>query len=164
MELVARMAPSSQSTELDITKLREFHASHFHGSPVPNITTATAHCDLRQDHQVAHDEAHETEDGLGYYDDGVERTLTDEQIRIFRHSEVQRLLAARRREAEEREDDRPQGRDNEGRPDETTAAQHKDEARGSKNYGDATGVKGRDKRMNHFDDPQDEDADVVLEY
>lgn len=34
---------------------------------------------------------------LGYYEDGVRRTLTDEQIAMFRHSEIQRLLAERRR-------------------------------------------------------------------
>jgi hypothetical protein len=38
-------------------------------------------------------------DGLGYYEDGVKRTLTDEQIRIFRHSEIHALL--RERQAEE---------------------------------------------------------------
>ena len=31
------------------------------------------------------------EDDLGYYEDGVKRTLTDEQIEIFRHSELQEL-------------------------------------------------------------------------
>lgn len=33
----------------------------------------------------------EEEDDLGYYDDGVKRTLTDEQIEIFRHSELEAL-------------------------------------------------------------------------
>jgi hypothetical protein len=33
----------------------------------------------------------EEEDGLGYYSDGVKRTLTDEQIEIFRHSELEAL-------------------------------------------------------------------------
>ena len=37
------------------------------------------------------------EDGLGYYPDGVKRTLTDQQIAIFRHSEIQGLLRERRR-------------------------------------------------------------------
>lgn len=32
------------------------------------------------------------DDGLGYYPDGRKRTLTDEQIAIFRHSEIQELL------------------------------------------------------------------------
>ena len=31
-------------------------------------------------------------DDLGYYPDGNKRTLTDEQIAIFRHSEIQELL------------------------------------------------------------------------
>ncbi len=35
---------------------------------------------------------YEEDDGLGYYEDGVERTLTDAQISIFRHSEIQRIL------------------------------------------------------------------------
>ena len=36
------------------------------------------------------------DDGLGYYEDGMKRTLTDEQIAIFRHSEIQALLRDRR--------------------------------------------------------------------
>ena len=38
----------------------------------------------------------EEDDGLGYYDDGVKRTLTDQQIEMFRHSEIEQL----RREGE----------------------------------------------------------------
>ncbi|KAL1954710.1 hypothetical protein VTO42DRAFT_814 [Malbranchea cinnamomea] len=44
------------------------------------------------------------DDGLGYYTDGVKRTLTDEQIEIFRHSEIQRLLHERRLKARAEED------------------------------------------------------------
>jgi hypothetical protein len=36
----------------------------------------------------------EEEDDLGYYSDGVKRTLTDEQIAIFRHSELEALRRA----------------------------------------------------------------------
>ncbi|KAL7943267.1 hypothetical protein V8C42DRAFT_330204 [Trichoderma barbatum] len=36
-------------------------------------------------------EEEEEEDGLGYYEDGVKRTLTDAQIAIFRHSELREL-------------------------------------------------------------------------
>ncbi|KAH9906486.1 hypothetical protein F4778DRAFT_778879 [Xylariomycetidae sp. FL2044] len=36
-------------------------------------------------------EEEEYDDGLGYYSDGVKRTLTDEQIAIFRHSELEAL-------------------------------------------------------------------------
>lgn len=31
------------------------------------------------------------DDGLGYYEDGVKRTLTDEQIEMFRHTEMELL-------------------------------------------------------------------------
>lgn len=37
----------------------------------------------------------EDEDGLGYYPDGVKRTLTDEQIAIFRHSELEAMRRVR---------------------------------------------------------------------
>lgn len=40
---------------------------------------------------------------LGCYPDGAKRTLTDEQIEIFRHSEIQELLRERRRQREEQE-------------------------------------------------------------
>ncbi|TAQ83618.1 hypothetical protein B7494_g8063 [Chlorociboria aeruginascens] len=43
------------------------------------------------------------EDDLGYYNDGVKRTLTDEQIAIFRHSEIEALLRERRRSEETQE-------------------------------------------------------------
>lgn len=40
------------------------------------------------------------DDGLGYYEDGVKRTLTDEQIAMFRQSEIHALLRDRRLKAE----------------------------------------------------------------
>lgn len=43
------------------------------------------------------------DDGLGYYPDGVKRTLTDDQIAMFRHSEIQVLLRERRRRRENSE-------------------------------------------------------------
>ncbi|OAX79270.1 hypothetical protein ACJ72_06412 [Emergomyces africanus] len=42
------------------------------------------------------DDEHLNEDGLGYYPDGTKRTLTDQQIEIFRHSEIQKLQRAKR--------------------------------------------------------------------
>lgn len=44
------------------------------------------------------------DDDLGYYNDGVQRTLTDDQVAMFRNSEVQRLLADRRRAKEQEEE------------------------------------------------------------
>lgn len=43
------------------------------------------------------------DDGLGYYPDGVKRTLTDDQIAMFRHSEIQTLLRKQQRAAEDKE-------------------------------------------------------------
>lgn len=40
-------------------------------------------------------------DDLGYYDDGVKRTLTDEQIEMFRHSELEQVARAERLAREE---------------------------------------------------------------
>lgn len=45
---------------------------------------------------------YDEDDGLGYYPDGVKRTLTDEQIKIFRHSELHAL----ERQKEKKEDNR----------------------------------------------------------
>lgn len=44
---------------------------------------------------------YEGEEDLGYYKDGAKRTLTDEQIEIFRHSEIHALLRERERLREE---------------------------------------------------------------
>ncbi|KAI1483563.1 hypothetical protein F4774DRAFT_405568 [Daldinia eschscholtzii] len=46
-----------------------------------------------------YEEYYEEDDGLGYYPDGVKRTLTDEQIAIFRHSEIESLRRAKIRAA-----------------------------------------------------------------
>ena len=44
-------------------------------------------------------------DDLGYYPDGAKRTLTDEQIAMFRHSEIYAILRARQVLQENREAD-----------------------------------------------------------
>lgn len=43
----------------------------------------------------------EEDDGLGYYPDGVKRILTDEQVAMFRHSEIQTLLRELRHRRED---------------------------------------------------------------
>lgn len=40
---------------------------------------------------------------MGYYPDGAKRTLTDEQIRIFRHSEIHALRREKQAQEEEEE-------------------------------------------------------------
>ncbi|KAL9118816.1 MAG: hypothetical protein Q9187_004630 [Circinaria calcarea] len=47
----------------------------------------------------------EDDDGLGWYPDGVKRTLTDEQIAMFRHSEIQAVLRAKRHRREMKSSD-----------------------------------------------------------
>ncbi|KAK2937142.1 hypothetical protein FoTM2_000360 [Fusarium oxysporum f. sp. vasinfectum] len=62
-----------------------FHESHF---------SHTA--DQTQDDAVD-DTWEEEDDNLGYYPDGVKRTLTDAQIEIFRHSELETLRKEKER-------------------------------------------------------------------
>lgn len=68
-----------------------FHAKHF--SPSGDVFQCPTPGEAEED------------DGLGFYPDGVKRTLTDEQIAMFRHSEIQKLLLERQRreEAEQEE-------------------------------------------------------------
>jgi hypothetical protein len=79
-----------------------FHDAHFLR---PSTEHFTAHFlqpdDSAQQHGLLaggedeHTEEEEEDDGLGYYHDGVKRTLTDEQIAIFRHSELEALRRSR---------------------------------------------------------------------
>jgi hypothetical protein len=70
--------------------LRTFHAKHFQHAPTPETF-------LHGVEQSSAEELYEEEDdGLGYYPDGTKRTLTDEQIAMFRHSEIQAILRKRR--------------------------------------------------------------------
>lgn len=156
------MATASPSIELDITKLRQFHAAHFTSQPIPNISSASAQRDREQDHEVEL-EAEEYEDGLGYYEDGVKRTLTDQQIEMFRHSEVQRLLAARRWDTEVGDDEGSSLGDSEKKNDEQAAKVKRDE-RSSMDNGKPSGAPAKGKRKAHFDEPQGENAEVVLDY
>ena len=97
------------AVDVDLNLLRQFHAAHFLRQPVPNLKTACA-----SSQTTSSDETHveDCDHDLGYYVDGVKRALTDEQIAMFRHSEIQRLLQERRREAEVAldEQERPEGR------------------------------------------------------
>ena len=66
--------------------LEAFHLKHF----------GTASKNLNQDsHPQAQTKEVHQENDLGYYADGVKRTLTDEQIAMFRHGEIRKLLRER---------------------------------------------------------------------
>jgi hypothetical protein len=45
------------------------------------------------------------DDELGWYGDGVKRTLTDEQIAMFRHTEFEQLMRKQRLQAEDEDED-----------------------------------------------------------
>lgn len=73
--------------------LRDFHSKHFASAPlqavfIPENEVLTA---IKGD-----------SDTLGYYDDGVKRTLTNDQVAMFRHSETQAILREIRQEREPR--------------------------------------------------------------
>ena len=76
-----------------------FHAKHFPTAKLPSqfFYGAEPTDEAPQEHYDDHD------GGLGYYEDGVERTLTDEQIAMFRHSEIQTILRKRRHRLENEE-------------------------------------------------------------
>ncbi|PSN63351.1 hypothetical protein BS50DRAFT_637850 [Corynespora cassiicola Philippines] len=82
-------------TEAD---LRRFHATHFPHTPIPQHFVTGAHGESYEGGGSDEFEDAEADDGLGYYEDGFKRTLTDEQIAIFRHSEIQAILRERRRQ------------------------------------------------------------------
>ncbi|TEA15138.1 hypothetical protein C8034_v002582 [Colletotrichum sidae] len=88
-------------------QLKSFFESHY-----SDVAVQTFHCDFlshgrHQDDayttQASQDEGdyyEEDDDGLGYYPDGVKRTLTDEQIAMFRHSEIEALKKEQEKAAE----------------------------------------------------------------
>lgn len=92
-----------------------FHEAHFGDDAIKIFTNDFL--DLKQTNthnskvETEGDEGHyyydEEDDGLGYYPDGVKRTLTDEQIAMFRHSELQALERAQQRNPRRRNSSSP---------------------------------------------------------
>lgn len=88
--------------------LHYFQVKHFHppstsssdqaehkGFTLSEDVIPTQNGFLNDDQDLANEEDgtyFEDDDGLGYYPDGVKRTLTDEQIAMFRHSEIYSLF------------------------------------------------------------------------
>ena len=69
-----------------------FHAKHFPHAPAPE------HILHGVENEPAEEYHEDEEGGLGYYEDGTPRTLTDEQIAMFRHSEIQAIIRKRRQQ------------------------------------------------------------------
>ena len=78
----------------EIPQLQAFHAAHFPDQPIPTLSTTQKPANDIDPGDLAG--SGDGDDGLGYYEDGVKRTLREEQIKMFRHSEIQRLLNERR--------------------------------------------------------------------
>ncbi|KAL8803411.1 MAG: hypothetical protein Q9182_003209 [Xanthomendoza sp. 2 TL-2023] len=83
--------------------LENFQKVHF-GAREVSTTFSSEDQNVKPTHPASEEEIDE-EDALGYYPDGVKRTLTDEQISIFRHSEIYSILRKRQIMRENREVD-----------------------------------------------------------
>ncbi|KAJ4372399.1 hypothetical protein N0V83_004173 [Neocucurbitaria cava] len=93
------MAHEERLPAVNLDDLRAFHAKHFPSAPqlehlLPDFESAP---EPVQDCQNADD------GGLGFYFDGVERTLDDEDVAWFRRSEIQTILRRRRQRREDGE-------------------------------------------------------------
>ncbi|KAJ5475291.1 hypothetical protein N7539_008357 [Penicillium diatomitis] len=87
-----------QIPTITLEDLQSFQATHFPGARSPLQPPYPEAAD-----SVTSDTRSTEEDDLGHYPDGVKRTLTDEQIRIFRHTEVHALLRKRQLEQDDAE-------------------------------------------------------------
>ncbi|UKZ48838.1 hypothetical protein TrVGV298_003073 [Trichoderma virens] len=75
-------------------ELLEFHQRHFSSEATADFGQNFTNLPPQESSETQlyeEWEEEEEDDGLGYYEDGVKRTLTDEQIAIFRHSEIREL-------------------------------------------------------------------------
>ncbi len=82
-------------------ELVAFHDAHFSQAAAANFgsqylfpTDGTDNSIAPQDGGKYYNDQEYDDDGLGFYSDGVKRTLTDEQIAMFRHSELEALRRA----------------------------------------------------------------------
>ncbi|KAL5001630.1 hypothetical protein BDV10DRAFT_182195 [Aspergillus recurvatus] len=91
---------------VSLEDLQAFQAKHFPATlkPLQSPSLPTHDAYNEDPHANADkDDGGDEDDDLGYYPDGVKRTLTDEQIRIFRHSEIHALLRERQIKQENEE-------------------------------------------------------------
>ncbi|KAI0146091.1 hypothetical protein GGR57DRAFT_506607 [Xylariaceae sp. FL1272] len=93
-----------EAPEVSEADIASFHASHF--SPDAIASFGTHFLSVEAPAYEGTVEYYEEDDGLGYYPDGVKRTLTDDQIAIFRHSELEALRRADERSKNQTSDNR----------------------------------------------------------
>ncbi|KAI0384200.1 hypothetical protein F5Y04DRAFT_278204 [Hypomontagnella monticulosa] len=98
--MAAALQPSGggfQVPQISQKEIDSFHDAHFSNEAIELFDTQFLRPENTQDGDEDYKEygeyydEEEEDDGLGYYPDGVKRTLTDEQIEIFRHSELESL-------------------------------------------------------------------------
>jgi hypothetical protein len=95
----------SKIPQITSDEILEFHQGHFSNEAIAdfgqNFTNLPAQeASEDQLYEEWGEEGDEEDDGLGYYEDGVKRTLTDEQIEIFRHSELRELRKQQEKQAQ----------------------------------------------------------------
>lgn len=108
LKAVDQMTEASQATKhpeqlhltsVEIEQLHRFHSIHFKDPRIPRIGRASGTTgDWHNDYKT-------TDDDFGHYDDGVRRTLSTAQVKMFRHSEIHRLLQARRQQREREQEE-----------------------------------------------------------
>lgn len=94
---------SFRPPDISPDELLAFHQAHFSSSGVQRFS-ADFFTSAEQSNTADDDAFEEDEDDLGYYADGVKRTLTNEQIAMFRHSEIQALRRQRQERLSPRSD------------------------------------------------------------
>jgi hypothetical protein len=72
-------------TDMHQYDLQCFHNAHLGPAPTQSSASVRTGSTIQSN----------ADDGLGYYADGTKRTLTDEEIAIFRHSELQQVIRAK---------------------------------------------------------------------
>ncbi|KAI8626680.1 hypothetical protein F5Y19DRAFT_478340 [Xylariaceae sp. FL1651] len=85
MAAALRPVISFKPPDVSQADIESFHAAHFSSEAVGLFGSQFLRPESAQHYEEAED------DELGYYPDGAKRTLTDEQIAIFRHSELEAL-------------------------------------------------------------------------
>ncbi|KAI1752776.1 hypothetical protein F4782DRAFT_114452 [Xylaria castorea] len=99
MSAALHALPSFEAPGVSQADIEAFHVTHFSNHAIGLFNSQFLPLNtipIDDSGYYNHEEEEEEDDGLGYYPDGVKRTLTDEQIAIFRHSEVEALRRAER--------------------------------------------------------------------
>ncbi|KAG6055868.1 hypothetical protein E4U17_002680 [Claviceps sp. LM77 group G4] len=114
-----------------------FQHVHFSNEAVADFASAFTNLLPNTEETTCPDEYYDWEDAdeLGFYHDGVKRTLTDEQIAIFRHSELREHEKRQKAKATELRDDA-----------ETTGAQKDGSAKEPSQSAPAPGSQGLRKK------------------